>query len=210
MSTERRLALLGWAERQQAWIIEDDYDCSFHHRGTPPPALKSLDRLGRVLYVGSFSKALFPGLRIGYLVLPHALTERFAHVARTANAGPALMIQQMVEAFMSEGHFARHLSRMRSLYAERRGALAAALTAALPDQLDISLPNGGTHFIAGLRGQERDVDIVTRLRHKDIGPTALSCCSFGPSRLNGLMINFANVAKEDAGAAAERLRAAMR
>ncbi len=131
-------------------------------------------------------------------------------VARTANAGPALMIQQMVEAFISEGHFARHLVRMRRLYAERRSALAAALAATLPDQLDISLPNGGTHFIAGLHGQERDADIVARLRHKDIGPTAPSCCSLAPSRLNGLMINYANVAKEDAGAAAERLRAAMR
>lgn len=210
MSTERRLALLGWAESQRAWIVEDDYDCSFHHRGTPPPALKSLDRRERVLYVGSFSKALFPGLRIGYLVLPPALTERFAHVARAANPGPALMIQQMVELFMSEGHFARHLVRMRSLYAERRTALAAALAAVLPDQLDILLPNGGTHLVANLHGQERDVDIVARLRHAGIGPTALSCCSVAPSRLNGLIINYTNVTKEDAAPAAERLRAAMR
>ena len=78
------------------------------------------------------------------------------------------------------------------------------------DRLDISLPHGGTHLIAGLRGQERDVDIITRLRHRDIGPTPLSCCAFGPSRLNGLMINYSNVAKEHAGAAAERLLAAMR
>ena len=210
MSMERRLALLDWADRQRSWIVEDDYDCAFHHRGTPPRALKSLDRAGCVLYVGSFSTVLFPGLRIGYLVLPHTLTERFAQVAKTAHPSPALMIQQMVEAFISEGHFARHLSRMRSLYAERRSALASALRQILPDELDIMLPDGGTHLVANLRGPERDVDLVTRLRNQGIGPTALSRCSVTASRLNGLIINYANVTKDDAGPAAERLRRAMR
>jgi len=120
------------------------------------------------------------------------------------------MIQQMVEAFMSEGHFARHLSRMRNLYLERGGALAAALAATLPDALDVTLPNGGTHLLARLRGEERDVDLIARLRHKGIGPTALSRCAVTGPRPNGLMINYANVAKPDAGAAAERLLAAMR
>jgi len=209
MAAQRRRALLDWADRQQAWIVEDDYDASFHH-GTPPPALKSIDRAGRVLYVGSFSKVLFPGLRIGYLVMPEAVVERFAQIAETAHSGPALMIQQMVEAFMSEGHFARHLSRMRNLYLERGGALAAALAATLPDALDVTLPNGGTHLLARLRGEERDVDLIARLRHKGIGPTALSRCAVTGPRPNGLMINYANVAKPDAGAAAERLLAAMR
>ena len=209
MAAQRRRALLDWADRRQAWIAEDDYDASFHH-GTPPPALKSIDRAGRVLYVGSFSKVLFPGLRIGYLVMPEAVVERFAQIAETAHSGPALMIQQMVEAFMSEGHFARHLSRMRNLYLERGGALAAALAATLPDALDVTLPNGGTHLLARLRGEERDVDLIARLRHKGIGPTALSRCAVTGPRPNGLMINYANVAKPDAGAAAERLLAAMR
>jgi GntR family transcriptional regulator/MocR family aminotransferase len=210
MSMERRQALLDWADRQGSWIVEDDYDFAFHHRGTPPRSLKSLDRAGRVLYVGSFSKVLFPGLRIGYLVLPHTLTERFAQVARTAHPSPALMIQQMVEAFISEGHFARHLSRMRGIYTERRHALAAALSATLPHDLDIALTDGGMHFVANLRGEERDVDVVARLRDKGIGPTALSRCAIRQVPLNGLMIGYANIAKEAAGAAAERLRAAMR
>ena len=128
---------------RRAWIVEDDYDCEFHHRGAPPPALKSLDRSGRVLYVGSFSKVLFPGLRLGYLVVPGALSERFARVARAAQPAPALMTQKLVEAFMSAGHFARHLSRMRSLYTERRKALAAALADAMPQHLEINLPMAG-------------------------------------------------------------------
>ena len=210
MSIARRQALLAWANRQQAWIVEDDYDCEFHHHGPPPPALTSLDRGGRVLYVGSFSKVLFPGLRLGYLVVPEALGERFARAAETAHPSPALLIQQMVEAFMSEGHFARHLSRMRSIYTERRNALAAALSAAMPDDLDITLTDGGMHFIAMLRGAERDVDLVRRLREQRIGPTALSRCAVTAAPLNGLMIGYANIAKEDAGAAAERMLTAMR
>jgi GntR family transcriptional regulator/MocR family aminotransferase len=210
MSAERRRALLDWAGRQQSWIVEDDYDWAFHHRGKPPAALKSLDRAGRVLYVGSFSKVLFPGLRLGYIVVPHALVDRFMQTARTAHPSPALMLQQMVEAFMSEGHFARHLSRMRGIYTERRNALAAALSVAMPNELDITVPDGGLHFIARLRGEERDVDLVARLREKRIGPTALSRCAVTTTPQNGLMIGYANVAKEDANAAAERLLAAMR
>jgi GntR family transcriptional regulator/MocR family aminotransferase len=209
MSARRRQALLDWAGRQQSWIVEDDYDWAFHHRGQPAAALKSLDRAGRVLYVGSFSKVLFPGLRLGYIVVPHALVDRFMQTARTAHPSPALMLQQMVEAFMSEGHFARHLSRMRGIYTERRNALAAALSATLPHELDITVPDGGLHFVARLRGEERDVDLVARLRDKRIGPTALSRCSVTAAPQNGLMIGYANVAKEDANAAAERLLAAM-
>ena len=143
--------MLDWADRQRAWIVEDDYDCEVHHRGLPPPALKSLDRNGRVLYVGSFSKVLFPGLRLGYVVVPVALSERFARAARAAQPAPALMTQKLVEAFMSGGHFARHLSRMRSLYTERCKALATALEDAMPQRLQISMTDGGMHFVARLR-----------------------------------------------------------
>jgi GntR family transcriptional regulator / MocR family aminotransferase len=206
---DRRLALLDWAEREQAWIVEDDYDCEFHHRGAPPPALKSLDRSGRVLYAGSFSKVLFPGLRLGYLILPDTVSERFARVAKAAHPAPALMIQQMVEGFMAEGHFARHLSRMRGLYTERRNALAAALSATLPNKLDIALTDGGMHFVARLKGGLRDTEVVAQLRAKGLGPSPLSRCAMSTFH-NGLTIGYTNVAKHAAGAAAERMLAAMR
>jgi GntR family transcriptional regulator/MocR family aminotransferase len=207
---DRRLALLEWADRRHAWIVEDDYDCEFHHRGLPPPALKSLDRDGRVLYIGSFSKVLFPGLRLGYLVLPDAVSERFARVAKATHPAPALMVQKLVEAFMSEGHFARHLSRMRSLYTERRKALVSALEAEMPQHLEISLEDGGMHFVARLRGRTNATDLVERLRRKGIGPSPLSFCSFRGSGPNGLMIGYTNVPKDNAVSVARRMMAAIR
>jgi GntR family transcriptional regulator / MocR family aminotransferase len=207
---DRRLALLDWAGRHHAWIVEDDYDCEFHHRGLPPPALKSLDRDGRVLYIGSFSKVLFPGLRLGYLVLPDAVSERFARVAKATHPAPTLMVQKLVEAFMSEGHFARHLSRMRSLYTERRKALVSALEAEMPQHLEISLEDGGMHFVARLRGRTNATDLVERLRRKGIGPSPLSFCSFRGSGPNGLMIGYTNVPKDDAVSVARRMMAAIR
>ena len=206
---ERRLALLDWADRQRAWIVEDDYDCEFHHRGPPPPALKSLDRNGRVLYAGSFSKVLFPGLRLGYLVLPGAVAERFARIANAAFPTPAIMIQKSVEAFMSQGHFARHLSRMRALYTERRKALAAAIESTMRQYVEIRLQDGGMHFVAWLRGGVSDTEIVERLGRQGIGPAPLSRCSLRASGHNGLMIGYTNVAKEHAASATRRMLAAI-
>jgi len=210
LPVDRRLALLDWADRKRAFIVEDDYDCEFHHRGLPPPALKSLDRSGRVLYVGSFSKVLFPGLRLGYIVLPDALIDRFLRLGRAAHQAPALVMQKLVEAFMAQGHFSRHLSRMRSLYTERRQALASALTAAMPRQLEITLQDGGMHFIAHLRGRTSDMDLVRRLRRQGIGPGPLSLHSMRRNPPQGLMIGYPNVASADAAAAAQRMLAAMR
>ena len=204
---DRRLALLDWADRQRAWIVEDDYDCEFHHRGPPPPALKSLDRSGRVLYVGSFSKVLFPGLRLGYMVLPGAVIERFTRLATAFFPTPSITIQKTVEAFVSQGHFARHLSRMRTLYTERRRALAAAIESVLPRYVEIRLPDGGMHFVAWLRGRLRDTEVVELLSRKGIGPAALSRCSLRASGYNGLLIGYANVAKEQATIAARRMLA---
>ena len=166
LPVERRLALLDWADRERAWIVEDDYDGEFHHRGLPPPALKSLDRSGRVLYAGSFSKVLFPGLRLGYLVLPSAVAERFARVASAALPTPPIMVQKSVEVFMSQGYFARHLSRMRTLYTERRKALAAAIESTMRRYMEIRLQDGGMHFVAWLRGGLGDAEIVEHLRPK--------------------------------------------
>jgi GntR family transcriptional regulator / MocR family aminotransferase len=115
-----------------------------------------------------------------------------------------------VEAFMSGGHFARHLSRMRGLYTERRKALAAALADAMPKQIEISLADGGMHFVAWLRGRTRDSEIVERLSRSGMRPSPLSRCWLKGPGPNGLLIGYTNVAKEDAPAAARRMLAAMK
>src|SRR5262249_35071578 len=116
LSLPRRLALLAWAEATGALVVEDDYDGEFHYAGRPLPALKSLDDGDVVLYAGSFSKVLFPGLRLGYLVVPHRLVARFAAAAPLFNGGCGRLEQAVTARFMAEGHFARHLKRMRALY----------------------------------------------------------------------------------------------
>jgi GntR family transcriptional regulator/MocR family aminotransferase len=111
LSLPRRLALLSWASGAGAWIIEDDYDGEFRYVGRPLPALKSLDRDERVLYAGSFSKVLYPGLRLGYLVAPQSLIDAFTRSIRLRYLGHATLEQRVVAEFMAAGHFARHLKR---------------------------------------------------------------------------------------------------
>ena len=123
LSLARRLALLAQAERQQAWIIEDDYDSEFHYDGLPIPAMQGLDRHGRVLYLGTFSKSLFPSLRLAYLIVPPALVAPFV-TARTVYDGHSAQLMQAVTAeFIRQGHFAAHIRYMRQLYHSRRDVL---------------------------------------------------------------------------------------
>src|SRR5215467_13582834 len=148
LSLPRRLALLSWASAAGAWIIEDDYDSEFRYVGRPLPALKSLDRDQRVLYAGTFSKVLYPSLRLGYLVIPESLVARFARANRLRHHGHATLEQRVVADFMAAGYFARHLKRMRALYAARRRALADGLSAVFGDRITVDLRPGGMHLIA--------------------------------------------------------------
>ena len=148
LSLPRRQALLAWAAASGAWILEDDYDSEFHYLGRKLPALKSLDDADRVIYAGSFSKTLFPGLRLGYLVVPATLVGAVTAAVRVANHGEAELAQSVVADFMAGGHFARHLKRMRGLYASRRTALADALAGAFGPRLHLALRPGGLHLLA--------------------------------------------------------------
>jgi GntR family transcriptional regulator / MocR family aminotransferase len=127
LSLSRRLALLAWANEANAYVLEGDYDSEFRFTGRPLPALKSLDHSDRVVYAGTFSKVMFPGLRLGYLVVPGGLAAKFVRASLERYSGYAMLEQEAVAAFISEGHFDRHLKRMRHLYAARRRATADAL-----------------------------------------------------------------------------------
>jgi GntR family transcriptional regulator / MocR family aminotransferase len=209
LSLPRRLALLEWATRTGAWIIEDDYDSEFRYTGRPLPALKSLDRTDRVLYVGSFSKVLFPGLRLGYLVPPAPLLPPLLAAARTLQAGLPVLEQRVVAAFMNEGHFARHLRRMRSLYAARRAALAAELGQAFGPRLTLALQAGGMHLLARLADAPPDTELVRRAAASGLAPTALSQQSMTGRAGDGLLLGFTNVPEATARALAQRLAAAI-
>ena len=179
LSLPRRLALLDWAARNKAWIIEDDYDGEYRYVSRPLPALKSLDRDGRVLYAGTFSKVLFPSIRLAYLVVPETQVERFEQITQAFAGGSPELTQAIVTAFIAEGHFARHIQRMRKLYAERREATAAGLESVLGKHVRIDSQPGGMHLILRLQGRRSDRRLVARMREEGLYGEALTDWTMG-------------------------------
>lgn len=210
LSLPRRLELLEWARRRRAWIIEDDYDSEFRYHGRPLPALKSLDRDGRVLYTGTFSKVLFPGLRLAYLVAPAGLVSRFRDSVNHLPGPGSILPQAMVADFMEQGHFGRHLRKMRALYAARRGYLVDALRQTLGERLHIQPQAGGIHVLAHLPAGQDDKALVAAAESAGLGLQALSDWRATPSEAGGLLMGFANFATAaEAEAAVRRLKAVM-
>lgn len=193
LSLPRRLELLKWATRQQAWIIEDDYDSEFRYHGRPLPALKSLDQDDRVLYASTFSKVLFPGLRLGYLVVPESHIERFRDSARHLSGPGSILPQATVAAFMEEGHFARHLRKMRVLYAQRQRWLMDALTQTFGTELSIVKHAGGTHLLAMLPAARSDRDFAAAAQSHGLAVQALSRWRVSASNPGGVLLGFANI-----------------
>lgn len=208
LSLPRRLALLAWANQKDAWIIEDDYDSEFRYHGHPLPALKSLDHEQRVLYTGTFSKVLFPGLRLAYLVVPPALQQTF-HEAVNHWPGPgSILPQAMVAAFMQQGHFVRHLRKMRQLYAVRRGYLVEALESIIGSSLRIQPQAGGIQILAWLNEHQCDKTLATAAQAAGLGVRALSDWDAGTRQQNGLLMGFTSfTSAEEAQAAVKRLAA---
>ena len=211
MSLARRLQLLEWASRSKAWIVEDDYDGEYHYAGPPLPALKSLDDHDRVLYAGSFSKVLYPGLALGYVVVPESLRAAFADAASAWSNGIPQLTQAVVADFMRGGHFPRHLKKMRLLYARRRGMLAAALQKAFSGDVQIDLKRGGMHLIARFgRHRENDVELARRAQRDGLNCQPLSARGTASLRDQGLLIGFTNVGSAaQAQQLALKLRAAL-
>jgi GntR family transcriptional regulator/MocR family aminotransferase len=209
LSLPRRLALLAWAEAAKAWIIEDDYDSEFRYIGRPLPALRSLDRAGRVLYAGSFSKVLFPGLRLGYLVVPESEIRAFHRICQTLHPDRSGFIERVVADFMTEGHFARHIKRMRGAYAQRRAALSAALIEVFGDRFTIDLQAGGMHLLARAADRESDRYLVRLANAHGLALEALSDASIDHHCGQGLLLSFTNIPRDAARREALRLRQAL-
>jgi len=214
LSLPRRQALLEWAAEQGAFILEDDYDCEFHYDGHKPPALKSIPGGGRVFYAGSFSKTLFPGLRLGYLVLPPAFVDAARNAIRRLDRGEAGFEQAIIAAFIAQGHFARHLRRMRTHYKARRQALADALARQFGGDIQFSLSPGGLHILARFPGHCSDTDMAGRARSHGLEPSPLSSQFLSPPSIRheagqGLLLSFTNVSEKAASGIAARLRKAI-
>ncbi len=193
LSLPRRQALLDWAERSSAWIVEDDYDGEYRYVGRPLPALKSLDRQGRVLYSGTFSKVLFPGMRLAYLVVPEEQAPRFERLCLLLAGGAPALTQAVLASFINEGHFARHIQRMRRLYSERREATATALSSVLGNRLRIDPQPGGMHLVARLDGHQTDRELAARMLRQGLYAHALSHWSAAPDARAGLLMSFTNI-----------------
>ena len=150
MSASRRLELLDWAHRSDAWVIEDDYDSEFRYSGQPLTALRGLDQDDRVVYVGTFSKSVFPALRLGFVVLPQALVKPFVIVRTHADLAPPILDQMILAEFLKRGHFARHVARMRRVYRARRDALLDAVHEHCSDLLEVTPDDMGLRLIGWL------------------------------------------------------------
>lgn len=203
LSQQRRVELLDWAGAHDAWIVEDDYDSEYRYRGHPLPALKSMDAGGRVIYCGSLSKVLFPGLRLSYVVVAPNLAPQFELACRrTVHGGCPELMQAVVADFIAEGHFARHINRMRTLYARRRAMLAESLAPYAEDGFVVHLQDGGMHLLVDVREDLDDVALAGRAHDAGFAVRALTTWRNGSPGPRGLLMGFTNISNQ---AQAQRL-----
>jgi GntR family transcriptional regulator / MocR family aminotransferase len=206
LSATRRMALLDWAERSDAWIVEDDYDSEYRFAGRPLAALQGSDPGARVIYVGSFSKVMFPALRLGYVVVPPDLLDAFRVIRDATDTFTATLQQAALCDFIREGHFARHLRRMRQLYGERYAALTQAIRKELPDILEVVGSETGMHLTALLPAGVDDVALTRRAAAAGISVRPLSICYLKAPKRGGLILGYGGATPEQIRAGVQVLK----
>jgi GntR family transcriptional regulator / MocR family aminotransferase len=205
MSLSRRLELLQWARDARAWVAEDDYDSEYRYSGRPLEALQGLDNDQRVIYIGTFSKVLFPSLRLGYLVAPPSLVDGFVAARRFIDVQLPVLEQLTLADFIAAGHFARHLRKMRLLYLKRRDTLVAALRQELGDLVDVGVPEAGMHLVAWLPEGMSARAIVEQAATEGLHALPIIADDQRPYRRDGLMLGFARDTPDALQAGARRL-----
>jgi GntR family transcriptional regulator/MocR family aminotransferase len=208
MSHERRIALLQWAERRNSVIIEDDYDSEFRFGGRPLETLQAVDRTGRVIYVGSFSKSLLPTLRLGFLIAPPSLRQPLRAAAHAASWFPQWPAQAALASYIDEGHLARHIRKMRRIYSERHAIISATLQKDLSRWL-VPIPAvTGMHLTATLRSRNRqhERDLAARAATRGIAFDLLSTYWTSGRTCPGLVLGYGSIATADIEEGLNRLR----
>ncbi len=190
MTAARRFALLEWAHQQGSWIVEDDYDSEYRYVSRPLASLQGMDAHERVVYIGTFSKVLFPAIRVGYLVVPPSLWQRFMEAREAFDLFSPTLYQVALAEFLREGHFARHLRRMRGLYRARRDALLDGLDRHCRRWITVHNADAGLHAAVLLPDGMDDQDVVRRMEARGLTATALSTCYAGTARRSGLLLGF--------------------
>lgn len=201
MSLERRVELLEWAQKRGAVIIEDDYDCEYRFEGRPMEPLKSLDRAGLVAYVGTFSKTIFPELRVGYVVPPASLFRPLFKARQIADWHGCTLTQTALATFMLNGDFARHLRRMHKIYAARRAMLLDHLRGDLAPWFEPIVPTAGIHMAARLKAPLTEAAIVSAAREASIGLYGLAPFHLRAKPQPGLIFGYGGIAVEHIDAA---------
>ncbi|TPK73843.1 PLP-dependent aminotransferase family protein [Mesorhizobium sp. B2-4-18] len=208
MRMDQRLRLFEIAERNNSWIIEDDFDGEYRFQGRPVPAIQSMDCADRVIYVGTFAKLLFPALRLGFMVLPAALCEGIPHALSTTGQFAPLLLQAALADFIDEGHMTRHLKRMRRIYAERRKLFYELCQTELADHMTLSAAEAGIQVVASLHGSCDDRAVVQCADKLGVNASPLSKYYWSSSG-NGLVLGYAACNKADSEAGIRRLRQAI-
>jgi GntR family transcriptional regulator/MocR family aminotransferase len=212
MSLARRLALLEWAQRVGAYIVEDDYDSEYRYEGRPLEAVQGLDPAGRVIYMGTFSKVLFPALRLGYLVLPPPLVAPFTAAKWLTDRHTATFEQEVLAELVAAGHFERHLRRARTRNASRREALLAALQAELGERVEIMGANAGVHLLVWLRDvPPRGLGRLIRAAAEvGVGLYPVAPYYMEPPRRAGVILGYASLTEKEIRTGIARLASVVR
>jgi GntR family transcriptional regulator/MocR family aminotransferase len=190
MGATRRMLLLNWALRSDAWIIEDDYDSEYRFGSRPISSLQGLDSNDRVIYIGTFSKVVFPALRLGYIVIPRDLVPAFSAARDAADVFSSTLYQLVMTDFIRDGHFARHIRRMRMLYMERRKTLAAAIQSEMGKSCEVIGAEAGMHLVVLLPPGIDDVAVSKRAASRGISATPLSTCYLKAPARAGLILGY--------------------
>ncbi|MCB0212925.1 MAG: PLP-dependent aminotransferase family protein [Anaerolineae bacterium] len=191
MSLARRLELIAWANRVNGWIIEDDYGSAFHYTQRPLPALQGLDSGRRVVYFGTFSKVMFPSLRLGYVVVPADLIDKFMSLRSIVDSYIPTASQVILADFMEQGHFTRHLRRMRQLYAERKEIFVETVQNLWGDSLTLESTHAGTSVTAWLPDSVDDVGVQKILAAQNVTVMPISPCYLSLPKKSGLLLGYA-------------------